>query len=55
MSTRGGRTEVEKKGKISPEHTIDFILARFYFLTQREVRWGAQVKELGGDKRHRSR
>ena len=25
MSTGGGKTEVEKKGKFSPEHTIDFI------------------------------
>ena len=29
MSTGGGRTEVERKGKFSPEHTIDFILPIF--------------------------
>ena len=55
MSTEGGRTEVEKKGKFSPEYTIDLFLTRFKFLTQQEVRWGVQVKGLGGDKTHRSR
>ena len=25
LSTGGGKTEVEKKGKFSPEHTINFI------------------------------
>ena len=53
MSTGGGKTEVETKGKFFPgTHYFDFIFN--FILTQREVRWGAQVKEPGGDKRHRS-
>ena len=34
-----------------PEHTNNFILISL--ITQREVQWGAQVKEPGEDKRHK--
>ena len=46
------RQKRKRKEKFSPKHTIDFISN--FILTQQEVGWGAQVKEPGGDKSHRS-
>ena len=47
------RSGERKTEMFSPEHTNNFILT--ILITQREVQWGAQVKEPGEDKRHKSR